>query len=70
MSATAFQRMRREQAAKEAAAKAQKGNIVSEELQLLREQGKELGIPRAVQMGEEKLRAAIAEKEEELARGE
>lgn len=37
-----------------------------EELSQLRERAKELGIPRASQLGEEKLTKAIAEKEAEL----
>ncbi|MEC1177623.1 hypothetical protein P9B03_03930 [Metasolibacillus meyeri] len=40
------------------------------ELQKLRERGRELDIPRATQMGEEKLRATIAEKEKQLAEQE
>lgn len=40
---------------------------IDAELQQLREQGKKLGIPRASQMGKEKLLAAIEEKEAKLA---
>lgn len=65
MGLTGFQRRRRELAAKEAAEK-EKGNEVSEELAELRERGKELGIPRASQMGVPKLTEAIAAKEAEL----
>lgn len=40
------------------------------ELQYLRARAHELGVPRANQMGEEKLKVAIAEKESELANKE
>lgn len=43
-----------------------KVNLDEEKLAQLRERAKELGIPRATQMGEAKLLEAIAEKEEEL----
>lgn len=41
-----------------------------DELQELRERAKELGIPRASQLGETKLREAIAQKEAEIAEKE
>lgn len=41
-----------------------------DELQALREHAKQLGIPRAGQLGEEKLRETIAQKEAEIAENE
>lgn len=57
MSATAFQRMRREQAAKQALKKEQEAN---NELPQLRERAKELGVENASKLGVKKLIEAIA----------
>ncbi|GEM_PF-5007029 len=57
MSATAFQRMRREQAAKQALKKEQDAN---DELTQLRERAKELGIENASKLGMKKLKEVIA----------
>lgn len=65
MGLAAFNRMRRLAAEKETAEQEVKSGV-NEELQQLRERGKELGIPRASQMGEPKLLEAIAAKEAEI----
>jgi hypothetical protein len=65
MSLSAFQRRRREQAAREAMDKNKQQNK-DEELQQLRERAKELGIPQASRLGEKKLLEAITAKEAEL----
>lgn len=65
MGLAAFNRMRRLAAEKETAEQEKKPEA-KEELQQLRGKGKELGIPRASQMGEPKLLEAIAAKEAEL----
>lgn len=61
MSATAFQRMRREQAAREAAK--EKKSVEDPELEALRERGKDLGVKNWHNMGKEKLIEKIAEVE-------
>lgn len=61
MSATAFQRMRREQAAIKAAN--EKKSVEDPELDALRERGKDLGVKNWHNMGKEKLIEKIAEVE-------
>lgn len=64
MSATAFQRLRREQAAQ--GAEKENLQVPSEGLKELRARAKELDIPKAAQLGEKKLLAALAEKDAEI----
>jgi carboxylesterase type B len=66
MSATAFQRMRREQAAREAEEIAKKQKETDPELEELRTKGKELGVKNWHVMGKDKLQEAITEKESDL----
>jgi hypothetical protein len=68
MSATAFQRLRREQAAQGSEKEIQQGP--GEGLKELRTRAKELGIPNAAQLGEKKLLVAIAEKDAEIKKQE